>query len=83
VFCYDDFSFLASGYLLDPGVYDQSGWVLSAYLIVKHIQTRKTNYIYVLGVVVGIGMLTKYTIAFFVLALLAGILVTTTKNIAL
>lgn len=76
-------SFLASGYLLQPVVFDQLMWVLSAYLIVKHIQTRKTNYIYMLGVVVGIGMLTKYTIAFFVLALLAGILVSPQRKLLL
>lgn len=76
-------SFLASGYLLQPVVFDQLFWVLSAYFIVKHLQTRKTNYIYLLGVSVGLGMLTKYTMALFVVALIGGLLISPQRKILL
>ncbi|MHB1178580.1 MAG: ArnT family glycosyltransferase [Daejeonella sp.] len=76
-------AFLASGYLLQPVVFDQLFWVAAAFLIVKHIQTRKTNYIYMLGITVGIGMLTKYTMAFFVVALFMGLLISPQRKILL
>jgi len=76
-------SFLASGYLHQPVVFDQLFWVLSAYLIVKHIQTRKTKYIYFLGIAVGLGMLTKYTMALFIIALIAGLLLSPQRRILL
>lgn len=76
-------SFLASGYLLQPVVFDQLFWVISAFLIAKHMETRKTNYIYLLGVAVGIGMLTKYTMAFFILALIGALLISPQRRILL
>ena len=76
-------SFLASGYLLQPVVFDQLFWAISAFLIVKHIQTRKTNYLYLLGVAVGIGMLTKYTMAFFIVALIGALLISPQRKLLL
>jgi 4-amino-4-deoxy-L-arabinose transferase-like glycosyltransferase len=76
-------SFLSSGYLLQPVVFDQLFWVVSAFLIVKHIQTRKNHYLYLLGVAVGVGMLTKYTIALFVIALIGALLISSQRKILL
>lgn len=76
-------SFLASGYLLQPVVFDQLFWVLTAFLLLKHIQTRKTSYIYFLGLTVGLGMLTKYTMAFFIIALIIGVLISPQRRILL
>lgn len=74
-------SFLASGYLMQPVVFDQLFWALSAFLIIKHIQSRRAIYIYLLGVCVGLGMLTKYTMAFFVISLVAGLLISPQRKI--
>ncbi|MEJ7694188.1 glycosyltransferase family 39 protein [Daejeonella sp.] len=76
-------SFLASGYLLQPVVFDQLFWVISAYLVLKHIQTRKTNYIYLLGLTVGLGMLTKYTMAFFIFSLIIALLISPQRRVLL
>ncbi|HEY0895862.1 MAG TPA: glycosyltransferase family 39 protein, partial [Sphingobacteriaceae bacterium] len=69
-------AFLASGYLLQPVVFDQLFWTAAAFLLVIYIATHKTRYILLLGVVAGLGMMNKYTMAAFLLALLLGILVT-------
>lgn len=76
-------SFLASGYLLQPVVFDQLFWVISAYLLLKHIQTRRTNYIYLLGLTVGLGLLTKYTMAFFIFSLLLAVIISPQRRILL
>ncbi|HTI58062.1 glycosyltransferase family 39 protein [Mucilaginibacter sp.] len=74
-------AFAASGYLFQPVVFDQLWWVLSAYLVIKYINTPDKNYLYLLGMVIGIGLLTKYTMAFFAGALIAGLLLTKERKV--
>lgn len=74
-------AFLASGYLLQPVVFDQLWWLLSAYLLVKYFNTNQDKYLYYLGVAIGLGMMTKYTMAFFTAALIIGILLTAQRTI--
>ncbi|MGZ3812103.1 MAG: ArnT family glycosyltransferase [Mucilaginibacter sp.] len=74
-------AFAASGYLFQPVVFDQLWWVLTAYLIIRYINTSAPIYIYLLGAVVGVGLLTKYTMAFFAIALILGLLITKQRRI--
>ena len=74
-------AFLASGYLLQPVIFDQFFWVLSAFLISRYIKTHNENNIYWFGVIAGIGMLTKYSIAFFIIALIAGLLISNNRKL--
>lgn len=74
-------AFMASDYLLQPVVFDQLWWVLTAYLIVKYINTSSVKYLYFLGIAVGFGMLTKYTMLFFAFALVIGLLVTKQRRL--
>lgn len=74
-------SFLASGYLLQPVAFDQFFWILSAFLMVKYIQTHKINYIYFFGIAAGFGMLNKYTMALFILTLIAGLAISPQRKL--
>jgi 4-amino-4-deoxy-L-arabinose transferase-like glycosyltransferase len=74
-------AFAASGYLFQPVVFDQFWWLLTAYLVVRYINTNNTNYLYLVGVAVGIGLLTKYTMAFFAFALILGLLLTRQRRV--
>ena len=65
--------FAASGYLFQPVVFDQLWWVMAVWLLTKYSNTSSVKYLYWLGVVVGLGMLTKYSMAFFTFALIFGI----------
>ena len=67
-------AFAASDYLFQPVVFDQLWWVMAAWALIKYANTSNVKYLYQLGIIVGIGLLTKYTMAFFTFALLAGIL---------
>lgn len=58
-------AFAASGYLFQPVVFDQFWWVLATWLLVKYINTQAVKFLYFLGMAVGFGMLTKYSMAFF------------------
>ncbi|HWD87493.1 MAG TPA: glycosyltransferase family 39 protein [Mucilaginibacter sp.] len=74
-------AFAASGYLFQPVVFDQLWWVLTAYLVIKYINTASPKYIYLLGLVIGVGLLTKYTMAFFAFAIILGLLLTKQRKV--
>ena len=76
-------AFLGSGYLFQPVVFDQFFWVLAAYLIIRFIKTYQVEYLYGLGVAAGLGMTNKYSMAFYLLALISAILLTPQRKIFL
>ena len=76
-------AFLASGYLLQPVVFDQFFWILAAYLLIRYMKTRQTRFMYFFGMGAGFGMLNKYSMAFYLLALLIGLLLTPQRKMLL
>ncbi|TSD66181.1 glycosyltransferase family 39 protein [Inquilinus sp. KBS0705] len=74
-------AFAASGYLFQPVVFDQLWWVLTVWLFVKYLNTASVQYLYWLGVAVGLGMLTKYSMAFFTFSLIIGILISKERKL--
>ncbi|HEY2580496.1 MAG TPA: glycosyltransferase family 39 protein [Mucilaginibacter sp.] len=76
-------AFAASDYLFQPVVFDQLWWVLAVWLLTKYCNTSSVKYLYLLGVVVGLGMLTKYTMAFFTFALIIGIVISKQRKMLL
>jgi hypothetical protein len=74
-------AFVASDYLFQPVIFDQLWWVLCVWLIIRYINYHSVRYIYLLGAVIGIGLLTKYTMGFFAIALLLGLLFTKQRKI--
>jgi hypothetical protein len=76
-------AFAASGYLFEPVVFDQLWWVFSVWLLVKYCNTSTIKYLYLLGAVIGVGLLTKYTMAFFTFALIIGLIVSKQRKLLL
>jgi len=74
-------AFVASDYLFQPVIFDQLWWVLCVWLIIRYINYHSVKYIYLLGVVIGIGLLTKYTMGFFAIALIISLLLTRQRKI--
>lgn len=74
-------AFAASGYLFQPVVFDQLWWVLTVYLLIRYMNTSLPVYLYLLGAAIGIGLLTKYTMAFFAIALIFGLLFTKQRKV--
>jgi len=74
-------AFLASDYLLQPVIFDQFWWVLSGYLLVKYFNTKQEKYLYFLGAAIGMGLLTKYTMAFYTGGLIIGILLSKSRKL--
>ena len=79
--------YLGSNTLFQPVSFNQFMWLLTASVMVSLINdlekgTASNNW-YWLGVVAGLGFLTKYSICFFFLALILGILMTPHRKIFL
>ncbi len=74
-------AFAATGYLFQPVVFDQLWWVLAVWLIIRYINYKTVKYLYFLGVVIGVGLLTKYTMGFFAIALFTGLLFTKQRKL--
>ena len=62
-------AFLGSNSLFQPVSFNQFFWLLSASLLVKLVKEEAPKYWYMLGIIMGIGILTKYSIAFYLLGL--------------
>lgn len=72
----------ATGYLFQPVVFDQLWWVLMVWLLVKYVNNDSSpKYLYFIGLVVGVGMLTKYTTGFFAGALIVSLLFTKQRRL--
>lgn len=76
-------AFAASDYLFQPVVFDQLWWVMAVWLLVKYCNTSSVKYLYFLGIVIGFGMLTKYTMVFFALALIVGLVFSKNRKLLL
>jgi 4-amino-4-deoxy-L-arabinose transferase-like glycosyltransferase len=66
--------FLADGSIFTADSFDQLWWSVLAYLVIRIVRRREPKLWIVVGLVVGIGLLTKLTIFFFVGALLLSFL---------
>jgi hypothetical protein len=72
--------FMASGVLFQALPYDQLWWTLTAYCIVRLIKSGNPRWWIGIGVVIGLGMMTKYTMLFFGVSLAVGLLLTAQRR---
>lgn len=67
---------LIQGALFQYVSFDYLWWVLIAYLVIRLLKTENPRWWLGIGAVIGLGMMTKYTITFFVAGLVGGVLLT-------
>lgn len=67
---------LGSNTLFQPVSFNQFFWFISVYFIVHAVQTENHQYWYYLGISMGLGLLTKYSIVFYGLSIFIGLLLT-------
>ncbi len=71
---------LAAGALFQYVSFDFLWWVLIAYLMIRLIKSDDPRWWLAIGATIGLGMLTKYTIAFYVAGIVVGVLLTSTRR---
>jgi Dolichyl-phosphate-mannose-protein mannosyltransferase len=59
-------TFLAGALEFSPNFFDQLWWSMLAYLVIRIVKRREPKLWFVVGLVIGIGLLTKLTIFLFV-----------------
>ncbi len=64
-----------------PMTFNYFYWVLVSYFTVIYLQTKKPKYILMIGTFIGLGMLVKYTIFIWAIAILAGIILSKERTI--
>ncbi|MBI5267172.1 MAG: glycosyltransferase family 39 protein [candidate division Zixibacteria bacterium] len=72
--------FLRAGALFQPTVFDQLWWTGGLYCFLRLLKSDHAKWWILLGVAGGFGLLTKFSIAFFGIGVLAGILLTHHRN---
>jgi hypothetical protein len=73
--------YLGSNALFQPVSFNQFCWLLTGLALVRLINNKRPKDWYTLGAVVGLGLMTKYSIVFFLLSLLGGLLLTEQRSL--
>jgi hypothetical protein len=73
--------FIGSSGLLTMDPFDQLWWTLAAWVLLHLIKKQQPRVWLALGLVVGLGLLTKLTIGFFVIALMLGLLLSEQRSL--
>lgn len=60
--------------------YDYLWWVLIAYFVIRLLKTDDARWWLAIGAAAGLGLLTKYAIAFYIAGILAGLLLTPARR---
>lgn len=67
---------LAAGALMQYVSFDYLFWVLTAYFVVRLLKTEDPRWWLAIGAAIGLGMMTKYTMGFFVIGIAAAVVAT-------
>jgi hypothetical protein len=71
---------LNNGSILTYVCFDYLWWVLIAYLLIRRLKSEDPRWWLAIGAVIGLGMMTKYTMAFYAAALAGAVLVTRSRR---
>ncbi len=71
---------LGGGAIMQYISFDYIFWVLTAYCMIRLLRTDNPRWLLTGGAAIGFGMLSKYTMAFFVCGVIGGLLLTSTRR---
>ena len=71
---------LSEGNFFQYVSFDYLWWVLAAYLMIRLLKSQDPRWWLGIGAVIGLGMLTKYTMAFFTAGIVVGVVFTSNRR---
>jgi protein-S-isoprenylcysteine O-methyltransferase Ste14 len=71
---------LVSGWFLSYTSFDYLCWVLVAYFVIRLLKSDDPRWWLVIGAAIGLGMMTKYSMAFLALGVVGGVLLTPARR---
>ena len=73
--------YLRIHFLFQPNFLEIFFWTMIAWSMVTYIQTKENKWLYIFGASAGLGMMSKYSVSFFIIALLSGLLLSRERKI--
>lgn len=73
--------FLRVHFLFQPNFLEVFFWTMIAWANIRYVQTGKNHWLYVAGICAGLGMMSKYSVLFFIASIVAGLLLTPQRKI--
>ncbi len=66
-------AYLRVHFLFQPNFLEIFFWTLSAYLLVRFINSKIAKYLYLLGIALALGWMSKYSVTFFIAGIIVGL----------
>jgi hypothetical protein len=76
-------AYLRVHYLFQPNFLEIFFWSLSAYYLIRYINTKATKYIYLIALSLALSTLSKYSVLFFIAGIFIGLLFTSHRKLFL
>jgi 4-amino-4-deoxy-L-arabinose transferase-like glycosyltransferase len=76
-------AYLRVNFLFQPNFLEIFFWTMIGFSVIRFIQTQQNGWLYVFGISAGLGMNSKYSVAFFLISIIAGLLITRQRKIFL
>ncbi len=73
--------YLRTHFLFQPNFLEIFFWTLLAWSMINFVQTGHYKWLYVFGISAGLGMMSKYSVSFFILSILLGLLLTPERKV--
>ncbi len=73
--------YLRVHFLFQPNFLEIFFWTLLAYTLIRFILSEETKWLYWFGICCGLGMQSKYSVAFFIISILLGLALTRQRKI--
>ena len=70
-------------FLFQPNPPEIFFWTMIAYSFIRYVQTKEIKWLYLYGICTGLGMMSKYSVAFYTASILVALLVTRHRSIFL
>lgn len=74
-------AYLRVFFLFQPNPPEIFFWTMIAYSFIRFTQTKENKWLYVFGISVGLGMLSKYSVAFYTVSILLALLCTKHRSV--
>jgi 4-amino-4-deoxy-L-arabinose transferase-like glycosyltransferase len=74
-------AYLRIHFLFQPNFLEIFFWTLSAYWLVKYLNANKNQYLFLLAISLALGWYSKYSVLFFIAALLGALLLTSHRRL--
>jgi hypothetical protein len=73
--------FLHVHFMLQPNFLEMLSWTTMAYGLIRHVRSGEVKGLYIAGIGFGLGMMSKYSVAFFAGCLLLGLVFTPERKV--